>query len=413
MSKKPNLPLWMGIYEFLDEIIGSIVPGAFFTTYFMLCAMFMVYPKTISTIFDVDFQLVFLPFLAIAYVMGTVFRRGNLGEPDRRSAKYIYFHSSPSDDNSYAFVIPMKRDEYLRLVNAVCNLNRNIGKKIICERYIKTRRKLLYFVPAKIYDIQRLEPIPLILKKIYRRLQKMKRKIGNKNIADKQSLLDEINNLINTIEPYINFTVDYPYKHLQRYLEDRGMKQLTRYVNWDGKESGLTARSKSFSCGLKVEMNKRIPEQMNYIIKNEAHVRFMNSLWHSSKFLSVITLMTSILSLMLIFLKFTISNFLWLYNYLEDIGIANTALVQRIDLYIEAIVPRNNLFIIFVLSSVFFVFTLLIKRAIYNNFHYQRIREIVYMLQTYDSFDNIQKKQKPLSLSGMELNYESVNFQKK
>ena len=108
------------IYEFIDEIIGSIVPGLYFCSYsvFLILSFIFICKSDIISDNDRTPSLLILFLLIVAYVIGTMFRRSNSREPDSASARFIYYNSSPSDDNDFAFAKVLSSEEYTELVNA-------------------------------------------------------------------------------------------------------------------------------------------------------------------------------------------------------------------------------------------------------------------------------------------------------
>lgn len=119
------------IYEFFDEIIGSIVPGLYFCSYiiFNVLAVFFAFEIKLER----QSIIVLLLILTISYVIGTMFRRSNSREPDSKSARYTYYKSCPHDDNDYAFGKMMPNDEYKDFINDFV-LPANQNKIDITER---------------------------------------------------------------------------------------------------------------------------------------------------------------------------------------------------------------------------------------------------------------------------------------
>jgi hypothetical protein len=84
----------------------------------------------------------------------------------------------------------------------------------------------------------------------------------------------------------------YPYSHLKQYLETRGLGHLACYVKWDwnekkGSQEGQrdlrNLRSKMFINVLKIRLQYSVPEKCGEIVRNEAHVRMMSSVWYACK----------------------------------------------------------------------------------------------------------------------------------
>lgn len=94
--------LWVSIYELFNEIFGGLLPGLFFSTYFILCAVLLT--SSFEEKINMYWGTLLVAIVAISYAMGAIFRASNMREPDIESARHIYFHSNPTDDNAFAFV---------------------------------------------------------------------------------------------------------------------------------------------------------------------------------------------------------------------------------------------------------------------------------------------------------------------
>jgi hypothetical protein len=145
---------------------------------------------------------------------------------------------------------------------------------------------------------------------------------------------------------------EYPYHALKSYLQARGFTALARYITWDPcdwnkseeeKKSSDNSRhrSKHFINRLKLRI-KSLDDRIYFeISRNETHIRLMSSLWYMS-----VTIAS--LSLVGIFLA----------NEASSIG--------------GELPP--------LLSFAFAVFMLI---SINGFFHYQRVREIVFVLEIW------------------------------
>jgi len=155
--------------------------------------------------------------------------------------------------------------------------------------------------------------------------------------------------------------VQFPYNNLKAYLLFRGRKDLADLIKWkvenQGKHELVNQRSKIFINALKIRLQFYFPEQCSTIIKNEAHIRLSSSMWYVSKSLKIFS------SLGVLF---------------AVLGGVPFYLLQK-DLFTQ------NLLIFFAplsLSILTFIFAWRIKIGIKKFFHYQRVREIFFVLET-------------------------------
>jgi len=153
--------------------------------------------------------------------------------------------------------------------------------------------------------------------------------------------------------------VQYPYNNLRGYLRARGRDDLADKIKWnlDEKKSNVDEKSKIFINSLKIRLQFFFPEHCSTIIKNEAHIRLSSSMWFVS-------------------------------NSLRKFCIAGIFLILFSGLFLHIFfiqVFNNNLFeLITALSLCIFMLILVykIKSAIERFLHYQRVREIFYVLDT-------------------------------
>ena len=140
----------------------------------------------------------------------------------------------------------------------------------------------------------------------------------------------------------------FPYKHMHQYLKHRGLANLAKLVKWENKPP---YRTKAFINLLKVRLKFAFPDKCGYITRNEAHVRLMSSMWYMSRSLQLL----AIIGLILVVYA-----------------------ICRIDS------ARGIYFLALIFSLLILVGTLLARHTIERFFHYQRVREIIYVLATAD-----------------------------
>lgn len=127
------------IYEFIDELIGSIIPGLYFLSYaiFIILTFIFICTDDKSNGFMNGSEFVMIFVFVVSYVLGTMFRRSNSREPDSRSARYVYYKSTPIDDNDFAFAELITDNEYEALISSFKSLIDNDAV------HIKFNKKLL------------------------------------------------------------------------------------------------------------------------------------------------------------------------------------------------------------------------------------------------------------------------------
>lgn len=396
--------LWVSIYELFNEFFGGLLPGAFFCTYFVLCAILLTSTFTESLTAYWSVELVAI--IAISYTMGALFRASNMREPDIESARHIYFHSSPTDDNAFAFVKTMSNETYMQLITDL--ESNDILSTALKLDYQKLRRKGRR--TSRNMKNLRAKSIPYCLRKIYktaiRRRNKLQSKMESCLRCDSQEIrhtIVELNDLITLLLPYISFSVDYPYYNLKQYFLDRKLISLANMVNWgySTDDNKTTTRSKSRICDIKLKLRNNPNIDISLVTKSEAHIRFMNAMWYAAKNLRIISGIVSFISFFILFARAGIYFLAGEYSKEHTVLTADfNALIfpeeisdsvlfplikfsQTVLYYIQLIVESKFLFIIFLISIIYFWFCYIIICAIKNNFHYQRVREITYLFQTY------------------------------
>ncbi|MCD6296497.1 MAG: hypothetical protein J7M30_05025 [Deltaproteobacteria bacterium] len=148
--------------------------------------------------------------------------------------------------------------------------------------------------------------------------------------------------------------VQFPYSHLKDYLEHRGLRHLADIVPWDTLENKkIKHRTKNFINVLKIRLQYFAPEKCSKIIRNEAHVRFMSSVWYMTRSLLLI-------SGIMMAVDFIAVNILFFSDPAR---------------YRMILAPG-------VTAGLAFMFSWRVKSTIEKFFQYQRVREIVFVLET-------------------------------
>ena len=151
--------------------------------------------------------------------------------------------------------------------------------------------------------------------------------------------------------------VEYPYDHIYRYLDSRGLLHLSKMVPWSIKNGENIKRTKYFINILKIRLLYFNPDKCTDIIRNEAHIRLSSTTWY---------------------LLYKIKTICWV-----SLGFPFITLILSIIRNQIICFPKNLEYIM----PIFIIFTiyLLIVRSICTIekfFHYQRLREIIFVLET-------------------------------
>jgi hypothetical protein len=143
--------------------------------------------------------------------------------------------------------------------------------------------------------------------------------------------------------------VEFPYHFLKQYLLDRGICYLAEHVPWDA--TSFSRRAKHWANALKIRIGLECPHHYGVLARNEAHVRLSSSMWFVCR-----ALMLSA------FVGLGVEVVLWI--------------VLRAFGHLEVTVSPAATLPLFVLGLSY-----LAKRAIEQTLHYQREREILFILE--------------------------------
>ena len=150
--------------------------------------------------------------------------------------------------------------------------------------------------------------------------------------------------------------IEYPYNHLIDYLKERGFNSLVKLIPWNAEDH--KKRSKHFINTLKIRIAVNSPNNYSAIARNEAHIRLMSSVWYMMKTLQKACLLSFGLTVLIVITK------------ADPIGKFRTLL--NTDIYALFLISP------IILLVIFYFMLIKIKRF----YHYQRIREIVFVLET-------------------------------
>jgi hypothetical protein len=151
----------------------------------------------------------------------------------------------------------------------------------------------------------------------------------------------------------------FPYSYYDIYLEKRGFKYLIPFVVWsEGYDKDI--RSKCWINLYKTRLMYYHPDKCGTIIRNEAHVRLASSTWYVSKFLFWFGLIGFLISIGAVFASVDLTR--------HFDSIRASAFWYAIPLIAPAMVS---------------LFAYYFQWSILNFLHYQRLREILAVLDTY------------------------------
>jgi len=150
---------------------------------------------------------------------------------------------------------------------------------------------------------------------------------------------------------------EFPYHFLHEYLEHRGLTHLARLVPWRGKDPTThNRRTKMFLNVLKVRLQFTVPERCKEIVRNEAHVRMSTSVWYAAGWVMLCAIAG------LVMLAFSVK-----------LATINHKLMLQ---------PFTTIVKVGFLNVLVLVLAKLIQWQIERFLHYQRVREVVYVLET-------------------------------
>jgi hypothetical protein len=146
----------------------------------------------------------------------------------------------------------------------------------------------------------------------------------------------------------------YPYDNLQGYLRARGLHHLIPLAPWSNRKRG----SKGYVNILKIRIELKHPSQYKMIDRNEYYIRLMSSIWYMASGLSFTSFLVLATSSLVLGLS------VWF-------GKGLTSEISPVVL----LVPFGPALIGLFLSSQ-------ARKIIERFFHYQRVRELIYILET-------------------------------
>lgn len=146
---------------------------------------------------------------------------------------------------------------------------------------------------------------------------------------------------------------------------------MAKHVKWTDKNRNIKNENKDsekyqtkhFINLIKIRLSLLNPSNQMMIARNEAHVRLMSSVWYLLRYLIKLSIAGILIGLLILYILYEKKNGL-VYNYLT----------------------------ISMVPSIILFFSIIIRGRIENILHYQRIREIVYVIETANFIDTNKDK---------------------
>jgi hypothetical protein len=149
--------------------------------------------------------------------------------------------------------------------------------------------------------------------------------------------------------------VEFPYLFIREYLVHRGLSHLADLVPWDGGDrSSHARRSKHFINLLKIRLEFSFPERMGRLVRNEAHVRLSSSTWYVGRALQTAAIAGIVLAA----------------------GANGLAWYRASDVMH---VPQIEILAMPILTL---TIARMARRKVERVLYYQRVREVVFILET-------------------------------
>ncbi len=181
------------------------------------------------------------------------------------------------------------------------------------------------------------------------------------------------------IDHDINPSIDWPYTNMKRYCGDRGL-EFESEVTWgdgameisavdeiwlttDNKVSDEIKRSKSSINTAKMKIALAEPELNRAISRNEAHIRYISSIWYATHLVMPVSL---------VFLAISLAVAIVGYQGYMAGALANTWV---------SIFHFGDAIKVFCLSLFYIIACFCISHSGKEILHYQRVREITMILQ--------------------------------
>jgi hypothetical protein len=303
----------------------------------------------------------FISFASLAYVVGACLFRIDPKVPDKASFIRIYVEKlTPIERFKYTIlsIIPFRR-HCVRLQRVTIKKNGECGTK--------GADSITTEPPISFLESFSFKNLPYAILYVYRQ----KKSIDEEQInTQKHSMPDGIIQFDGMVRPrekdealqreqdefLEQIEVQFPYSNVGDYLRERGFKKLAKHVEWNHESWNRKAdrpqmRSKHFINHRKFNIEFYAPEHMARISKNEQEIRLASSSWFAGYYIRILAVLGLLMSSAALYISYKVYN------------ITNFSLIA------------------FPLSAMIVAQTL--KIVIERSLHYQRTREVYYVLQLH------------------------------
>lgn len=430
------------VNELMVDIMGALIPGVLFLFSSLACLAFPLFCYCGFPMFPSEggypngwfWVVLFLTFLILSYVIGHIFYRSDIKEPDRADLcrqqekfliefkKKVNKIKKTSDKEAIGYVARLLRAEieplrdhfptsldkntqagiYSEEFKTACDKAiDNIGKILNINKFNKTYNYdshiLLILFPeegkekynACEYDSLSDRSRTVLSnyeKEIMHKLKiKVDKETSSINYADdwllKLSVCYSIQHFQNEAGCATEERCDFPYISYYKYLLKRNETELLRYVTW----STFNNRTKNKINKYKIEIQMFATNAYSILNKNESHIRMAASSWH------VINAITKLAIFMMLITGFPIvakivltSAEFFSYEPTEiNLMIQIQASMQSIVNFYSQSSESLYLCIAFAFPCGVYISLKYIQKRIILFIHYQRLREIFHTLFIY------------------------------
>jgi hypothetical protein len=148
---------------------------------------------------------------------------------------------------------------------------------------------------------------------------------------------------------------EFPYPNYGNYLTQRGLIHLLPFILW--KDATDKRRSKIYINLLKVRLRYYYPNKIGSIIRIESHIRLASSTWYVAGILRSISIFGILIAACALF---------------STRNLNQLTLSQSFAWHLPALLS----------PTIVLVFSWFARRTIRGFFHYQRLREVFFVLET-------------------------------
>lgn len=434
------------VHELMVDIMGGLIPGVLFLFSILMCIVFPIFCYTGIPRFPNEkggsdgwfWVVVFLTFLILSYVIGHIFYRSDIKEPDkadlnRQQNKFFKKQLQPSLKNIAEEAkrgYPDKADDEIqnKIIGYIIHLliseieplkesMESLGDEITgndvynkdfldnCNAAIKALKNLAKD-DKKEDDKYRNHILPILFPEIKKECLETSDK-PFEQMERYTLIIDSYKKKIEPILPRVsvnnydklllNLTVyysilhfqneagcatedrcDFPYISYYKYLLKRKETELLRYVNWYTNDS----RTKNKINKYKIKLQMFASNAYSILNKNESHIRMAASSWHVAEAMKwIVRVMMFITAIPII-----VRAFLYFNEKIMNASIDN----WLVDILTHATLGTKMLMLCISFAFPFCMYRLLqyIQNRVTMFIHYQRLREIYHTLFIYYQWES-------------------------